>query len=280
MNAEIITAPVDSGNWHQRFGAGVDAIMEAGLSAALVAAGHQIALTEIDEVGDQPGREIGTGFAVCRVIAARAAEATANGRLPVVIAGNCLSAVGAMAGEGADGIVWLDQHGDLNTPETSAYGFLDGMALACALGLCWRPMLATIPGFEPIDPQCAILGDGRDLDPDEKEIIAELGIVRCSVGETSTRLRELAAGGMRRAHLHIDLDVHDPADLPVNQYASPGGPDRATLRQAVADLVAVEVVSGITVTAYDPAGDPDRRVPAAVQLLLTDALDAMDAARC
>ncbi|TIS72728.1 MAG: arginase family protein, partial [Mesorhizobium sp.] len=108
---------------------------------------------EVRDIGkvveDEQEREIGTGFAVCNVVSGEVRIALDNGRFPIVLAGNCLTSAGAVAGEGADAIIWADQHGDLNTPETSTSGFLDGMALATALGLCWRRMAAQIPGFKP-----------------------------------------------------------------------------------------------------------------------------------
>jgi len=67
-------------------------------------------------------------------------DTVAEGDLPVVLAGNCNSCLGTLAGIEADriGIVWLDAHADFNTPETSLSGSLDGMALAAAIGDCPR----------------------------------------------------------------------------------------------------------------------------------------------
>ena len=71
-------------------------------------------------------------------------------RFPVVLAGNCNSYVGTLAGLETDraGVSWFDAHGDFNTPETTTTGFLDGMGLAMASGRCWKAMPETIAWFQ------------------------------------------------------------------------------------------------------------------------------------
>ncbi len=167
MKVSLILASYDSGHYHGGMGQGPDALISGGLVDALKLAGHDVVVEDIGKVGDEQEREIATGFAVCRAVATAVHVARGKDRFPVVLAGNCLTSAGAVAGAAADAIVWADQHGDLNTPETSIYGFLDGMALAVALGLCWRPMAASIPGFQAIDPSRCVLLNARDLDPAE-----------------------------------------------------------------------------------------------------------------
>ena len=183
---------------------------------------------------------------------------------------------GAIAAENADSIIWFDQHGDINTPETSAYGFLDGMALATALGLCWRPMANTIPGFQPVDPAKCMLVDARDLDPDEKALLDQLPIIRAEVGEAADKVVGLKETGVRRTHLHIDLDVHDPDELQVNRYARPGGPQPDALREAASCMARSAPIVGLTLSAYDPAYDAKGEVPPAVGRLMVDFLAALE----
>ena len=147
-----------------------------------------------------------------------------------MLAGNCLTSAGAVAGEAADSIIWADQHGDLNTPETSTYGFLDGMALATVLGLCWRPMANAIPGFKAIDPARCMLVDARDLDPDEKELLETLPVIRAECPDGAGAVGRLKAPAPSARTCIIDLDVHDPEELQVNRYTTPGGPAPEQLR--------------------------------------------------
>jgi arginase len=276
MKLALIVAPYDSGHQHSGFGRGPDAILAAGLVEMLEDAGHEVEVEDIGKVGEAQAREIATGFAVCKAVAAKVSEARDEDRLPIVLTGNCLTANGAAAGEAADSIVWFDQHGDLNTPETSPYGFLDGMSLAIALGLCWKPMAATIPGFHAIDPARCMLVDARDLDPDEKVLLAKLPVIRASAEEAAEKVAALKAAGARRTHLHIDLDVHDPAELQVNRYAEEGGPGADEVRQAVAGICRSLPVAGVTISAYDPVFDAKSEVPPVVGALLVEMLTALE----
>jgi arginase len=276
MRLTIVLAPYDSGHHHAGMGLGPEAILAGGLVEALTLNGHDVAVEDIGEVGDAQGREIATGFAVCRAVAEKVRESIAAGRFPVVLAGNCLTAAGAVAGEGADAIVWADQHGDINTPETSTWGYLDGMALATVLGLCWRPLTASIPGFHTIDPARCLLVDARDLDPDEKRLLESLPILRAPCGDAVAQVEKLKAAGATKAHLHLDLDVHDPALLQANRYATPGGPSPEELRRMACGVARSIPVAGVTISAYDPAYDPKAEVPPLVGELLNELLAALE----
>ena len=276
MKLSIIVAPYDSGRRHEGFGQGPDALLSGGLVEMLTLNGHDVTVDEIGKIKGLDDREIATGFAVCKAVAEKVAESQAHGRFPVVLSGNCLTTCGAVAGEQADSIIWFDQHGDINTPETSAHGFLDGMALATALGLCWRPMAKAIPGFHAVDSAKCMLVDARDLDPDEKVLLENLPVIRAEVGEAAEKVVGLSEAGVRRTHLHIDLDVHDPDALQVNRYAEPGGPEPDAVRAAAACMARSAPIVGLTLSAYDPAFDAKGEVPPAVGRLMVDFLAAME----
>ncbi|UVC15964.1 arginase family protein [Mesorhizobium onobrychidis] len=275
MKLSIILAPYDSGHYHAGFGQGPDAILAGGLVDELALRGHDVIVEDIGEVGDAQRREIATGFAVCRAVATKVDMARDDERFPIVLTGNCLTAAGAVAGDTADSIIWIDQHGDLNTPETSAYGFLDGMALATTLGLCWRPMTSAIAGFQAIDPSRCMLVDARDLDPDERRLLETLPIIRAQWADALDNVGKLKAAGAAQVHLHLDLDVHDPDVLQVNRYARPGGPNPEELRQLVCGLAKSIPIVGVTLSAYDPAFDAKGEVPPVVGQLLGDFLAAL-----
>src|SRR5690606_31652393 len=102
----------------------------------------------------------------------------------------------------ADSVVWFDQHGDLNTPETSTSGFLDGMALATLLGLCWRPLADAIPGFRAVETGRAMLVGGRALDPAEERLLKERSLTRVQCSEAAGKAGGLVEAGATRTHLH------------------------------------------------------------------------------
>lgn len=276
MKLSIILASYDSGHYHGGMGQGPDALISGGLVDALIMAGHDVAVEDIGRVGDDQEREIVTGFAVCNAVAIEVRLARDTGRFPIVLAGNCLTSAGAVAGEGADAIIWADQHGDLNTPETSIHGFLDGMALATVLGLCWRPMAAAIPGFKPVDPARCVLVNARDLDPAEKQLLQTLPVIRTECPGVAQATEKLKAAGAKRVHMHLDLDVHDPKELQANRYVSPGGPSPEQLRDAACAMALAVPVVGITISAYDPAFDARADVPPRVGELLNDLIATIE----
>ncbi|TPL93878.1 arginase family protein [Mesorhizobium sp. B2-3-12] len=276
MKVSLILASYDSGHYHGGMGQGPDALISGGLVDALTLAGHDVTVEDIGRVGDDQEREIATGFAVCNAVSGEVRIARDRGRFPIVLAGNCLTSAGAVAGEGADAIIWADQHGDLNTPETSVHGFLDGMALSTVLGLCWRPMAAAIPGFKPIDPSRCVLVNARDLDPAEEKLLETLPVIRTEcpgVGQATERLK---AAGANSVHMHLDLDVHDPQALQANRYVTSGGPNPEQLRDAACAMALAVPVVGITVSAYDPAFDAQADVPPLVGQLLNDLLATIE----
>ena len=276
MKVSIILASYDSGHYHGGCGQGPDAIIAGGLVDELALHGHEATVEDIEKVGDEQTREIATGFAVCEAVAKKVSGARGLGRFPVVLAGNCLTAAGAIAGEGADSVVWFDQHADINTPETSTSGFLDGMALATILGLCWRPLAGDIPGFAPIEPGLTLLAGVRDLDPAEERLLKEQSVASVQCSEAAGKAGKLKQAGATRTHLHIDLDVHDPEELQVNRYAEPGGPSPDKLREAVGGVARAVPIAGVTFSAYDPIVDPSGDVPPVVGKLLIELLDALE----
>jgi arginase len=272
----IILASYDSGHYHGGMGQGPDALIAGGLVDALTMAGHDVAVEDIGRVGNDQEREIATGFAVCNAVSGEVRIAIDRGRFPIVLAGNCLTSAGAVAGEGADAIIWADQHGDLNTPETSVYGFLDGMALATVLGLCWRSMASAIPGFQPIDPSRCVLVNARDLDPAEQQLLKTLPVIRTECPGVAQAAERLKAAGAKSVHMHLDLDVHDPKELQANRYVTPGGPSPEQLRDAACAMALAVPVVGITVSAYDPAFDAQADVPPLVGQLLNDLIATIE----
>ncbi|TPL77439.1 arginase family protein [Mesorhizobium sp. B2-3-15] len=276
MKVSLILASYDSGHYHGGMGQGPDALISGGLVDALTLAGHDVTVEDIGRVGDGQEREIATGFAVCNAVSGEVRMARDRGRFPIVLAGNCLTSAGAVAGEGADAIIWADQHGDLNTPETSVYGFLDGMALSTVLGLCWRPMAAAIPGFRPIDPARCVLLNARDLDPAEENLLETLPVIRTECPGVAQATEKLKAAGANSVHMHLDLDVHDPKALQANRYVTSGGPNPEQLRDAACAMALAVPVVGITVSAYDPAFDAQADVPPLVGQMLNDLLATIE----
>src|SRR3982751_3052221 len=127
----LIVVPFDSGVGGARMGAGPDALLDAGLVEQLATDGCEVTVARLIPAGAWRA-ELRTAFELHHLIAQEIA-ATPEDTLPLVLGGNCNVAVGAVAGVSTGrepGLIWMDAHGDLNTPETDESGFLDGQGLA------------------------------------------------------------------------------------------------------------------------------------------------------
>jgi len=271
MKTQIIQVPYDSGYRDYRMGRGPANILRH------LNAGDHLAVDNV-EVQGQVSLEVGTSFAVARRIAESVRRAVTNGAFPLVLAGNCLSCVGTLGGLGepSPAVIWLDAHGDFNTPETTVSGFLDGMALATAVGRCWGKLAATIPGFCPVPEKQVVLVGARDFDADERGLLGTSGVH--SVEPSGIRKRgprvelepplAMVRALSGRAYLHIDLDVLDLAEARVNQFACPGGLALEELLETIGLVSGRFTLAAAAITAYDPEYDQDgKAVKAALAVI-------------
>jgi arginase len=246
-------------------GAGPDHLLEAGLETHLRAAGHHVSVQRVEATASDIPAEIATAFELARILSDSVRRAVEQHRLPVVLAGNCMTALGTLAGirDAEPGIIWFDAHGDFNTPETTVGGFLDGMALTAATGRCWVPLASSIPGFQPISDRNVLILGARDLDPLEAVALNSTDVAWLSPELLRQSLdAELDAlrARVRTVYVHLDLDVLDPSVGKVNSYAAPGGLTLEELRATLSGIVQRFRVGAVALTAYDPAYDDDGRV--------------------
>jgi arginase len=160
----------------------------------------------------------------------------------MVMTGDCTVAAGVLAGlqrRGIDpAIVWFDGHGDVQTLETTASGYIGGMALRFLLG--YGPALVGDRlGLRPVAEDRVVLVDARDLDPPEAEYLAGAAIRRQPVTEVDPPDGPI--------YLHIDLDVTDAGDIPGLRYPAAGGPGIAEVAAALERVVGTGRVAGILV---------------------------------
>lgn len=197
---------------------------------------------EADPVEIQVG---GTGkaetvVAVGRAVAQTVAQARQEGRFPLVLSGSCLASVGVLTGlqEGVGSnpaVLWIDAHGDFNTPESSPSGYWDGMALATACG-SGLPEVAREIGLRPVPVSHVVHLAGRDFDLLEEQNIGLFGLMAVppeEIGESPALERLRRGAGGRPLYLHVDLDGLDPGDAPAVSFPVPGGPDFEELLRAL-----------------------------------------------
>lgn len=272
MKLTLIQVPYDSGHYGVRMGRGPLHLIDQGLAGALERAGHDVEVVPVRLDGFLT--EVTSAPLLHRQIAERVAAVRSAGRLPVVLSGNCnTAALGSLAGIGGSGpagVVWMDAHGDLNTPDTTPSGFFDGMAITVAMGRSWPTLTAKLPGFHPLDPRNLIHVGARDFDPPELELMEREGIARIraeDLGGLDAALADLA-GRVDQAYVHMDLDVLDPSELKANLFATPGGITVEEMAEVVHATGRHLKIAAAGITAYDPDHDPEGRGVRAAERLI------------
>ena len=259
---KIIGVPLDLGQSRRGVDMGPSAVRVAGLEARLEALGHEVndagnvgvAIAETKHVGEQNARYLAEITETCTRLAEMVERSLRDGMTPVVLGGDHSVAAGTVAGvaefyrreKKKIGLIWIDAHSDINTPETSPSGNVHGMPVAALLGLGPEP-LANIFGWSPkIAPENTVLVGVRDIDATEKENIRRAGITEVytmrDIDERGMRTvmeEALRAAGRGTAGYHISLDMDwiDPEDAPGVGTPVRGG---ATYREA---HLAMEIIA-------------------------------------
>ena len=260
MRVRLIQVPYHLGHEDVGMGAGPGRLVAAGALDALRSAGYE---AELDRVRTEAAtNEVAASFGVAAGVADRVRDATATSAFPLVLAGNCLTAVGIVAGlDSRDlGVVWFDAHADFNTAEATTSGFVDGMGLSILTGTGWNAMRETVTGYRAVPERDVVLVGARDLDPAERERLAGSPVAAVAAGDFPRGLEAPLDALARRAadaYLHVDLDVLDPAEGRANEYAAPDGLRADALRAAIEAVGARFRVRAAALTAYDPACDPE-----------------------
>lgn len=261
MDIQIFVVPYDSGRLRWRCGAGPEHLLRAGLTSHLQSRGHVV--TNVQVLEDDPAYpavEIRTAFELARRLSTAVGAAHAAGHFALVLAGNCNTAIGTLSGltPARRATFWFDAHGDYNTPETTTTGFLDGMGLAMTTGLCWRRLLATVPGFRPVPAEATFLLGARDLDAPELTLLRESAVTVVEVGQIPDRLPDLLARAELAdtiGYLHLDLDVLDPTVGRANYLPVPNGLSLAQLTGAITAIRAHVALRAAALTSYSPEDD-------------------------
>jgi arginase len=207
--------------------------------------------------------EIAASMGVVHALATCVRDVVGSGGLPVVLAGNCHSCLGTVAGIDQEGLgaVWLDAHADFNTPDTTTTGFFDGMALALLSGAGWPRLREGVAGLRPIPEEHVVLVDARDADEGERERLAASRIRRAGQTELTAALDALRER-VATVYLHVDLDILDPSAGRANPWAVEGGLGTDELLQAIDAVRERFEIRAVAFTAYWPESDPDGAIPA------------------
>ncbi|HEU4323329.1 MAG TPA: arginase family protein [Roseiflexaceae bacterium] len=254
---QLIGVPFDLNRPGERMGATPAALLPRLAGLPLPWAGAPV-LVEPEGLAGEERADLAR---IAAALAAQVRTARAAGAIPVVVGGDCLVSIGTMGGlgEAAAGVVWLDAHGDFNTPETTPSGYLGGMPLAALAGRCLPELTAAAGLHTPVaEKHIALLGP-RDLDPPEQDALAASPVallttaqLRATPEQLGAALESVAAAGP--VYLHLDVDVLDAAVMPGAVYPTSDG---LTLDELAAVLRTVRSrcdVAAVAITAINLAG--------------------------
>jgi arginase len=271
-----------------------DALVSGGLLGELQQSGAEVRSLDPVRLSSQQERQYGAWERLALAngnLADAVAAQVAEGRLAVGLLANCSSLLGMLGGVqrsgaagsgGKVGLVYIDAHGDFNTPETTLSGMLGGMDVAAAAGLCLTRLRVTSKLDPPVPPADMILAGVRDTDPLERQLIDQHRVPELSVadlrqrGEAFRRAFDALSARVSRLYIHIDMDVLDPAEVPGHSLNVKGGPTSAELGAAVTEMFKDPKAVAIGI-ASTPIGnrDPDGRSRRAAYTLIRAALQGV-----
>lgn len=234
----ILGVPLDLGGGRRGTDMGPSAVRVAGLHAEIRRLGLatedlgdlEIPAVETLKARDERARFLPEIARCCREAHALVLDAMDRGSIPVILGGDHSVAAGSISGVASHmrrggqslGLLWVDAHGDVNTPKTTPSGNIHGMPLAAVLGHGARE-LTHIGGFAPkVKPGRTVLVAARDIDPEERPFLAKSGIRVFTMSEIDEkgmrRVMEEAlpilTSGTAGFHVSIDMDGIDPAYAP------------------------------------------------------------------
>ena len=270
----IVEAPYHLGVEGLSVGAGPAKLIESGADRVLGRRGRPAQVEHV-RMWDARSRDLDAVVDVNRLIARAVREGVDQETLPVVLAGNCNSCLGTLAGLGGGdrlGVVWLDAHGDCNTPATSPSGLLEGMSLAMAVGLCHDDLRIRTGLQDVVMGRNVVMLGVRDLDPGEADCLAQNEVtVRppAALDELDDLLVSLRLRS-ERVYLHLDVDVLEPSESPAVNHRVPGGLSLIYAGELLRKIVDTLPVAAIGVTNFNPELDQSgRSLNAILQLLAT-----------
>jgi len=245
----MVGVPMDLGAGRRGVDMGPSAIRIAGVGPSLRQLGYVVEddgdvgvpAPETRAPGDEKARYLEPIYHVCNRLRLRVRRALEHGETPVVLGGDHSIAIGTVSGVAEHyreqgqkiGLIWVDAHGDMNTPDSSPSGNIHGMPLATVLGL-GHPRLVGMGGFSPkVDKDNVCLIGLRDIDDTERDIVRESGIHAYTMRDVDERgMRSImaeaigfASNGTSGFHVSFDLDGMDPHDVPGTGTPVKGGID-------------------------------------------------------
>jgi len=289
----VIGAALDLGQGRRGVDMGPSAIRYAGLDARLDELGHEYvdcgnvetAVAEATTAGDEQARFLPQIKDTSQRIAALVARAAREDSVPVVLGGDHSVALGSLAGlaevHGPGGTIWIDAHGDLNSPDTSPSGNVHGMVLAAVLGLAGDRFRGDGWGLPAVAPGRVALVGVRSLDDGERQVLRELDAKVFTMSEVDRLGIERAireslthVAGPGFVHVSLDMDAVDPEVAPGVGTPVRGGLSYREAHLAMELIAESGLASSFDVVEVNPILDRENETAQLAVELVASALGA------
>jgi arginase len=289
----IIGAALDLGAGRRGVDMGPSAIRYAGLDARIRGLGYEVddrgnvgtAVAEAIEAGDEHARFLRQIKETCRHIADLVADTAGEGSIPLVLGGDHSVALGTLGGlhraQGPGGVIWLDAHGDLNSPETSPSGNVHGMVLAAALGRAGERFGGDGWDLPALVPNRVALIGVRSLDDGERELLRDLDALVFTMSDVDRlgvehAVREALGhvAGPGFVHVSLDMDVVDPESAPGVGTPVRGGLNYREAHLAMELIAESELATSFDVVEVNPILDRENETGKLAVELVSSALGA------
>ena len=294
QKVRIIGVPMDLGQSRRGVDMVPSALRVAGLQARLKHLGHQvedignIPVKQPEEmpVGEKRAKYMAEIAETCKDLAEIVQKCLEEDFVPLVLGGDHSIAAGAVSGVAAHfrkekkqiGYIWLDAHGDMNTPESSPSGNVHGMPLAAVMGY-GAPELVDLLGFKPkVEPQNIVLVGVRDLDLQERRLVKKSGVRVFTMRDIDERgMREVMADALKYAtddtdgiSVSLDMDFVDPSDAPGVGTPVRGGVTYREAHLAMEMIADSDAMASMEVVEINPVIDEHNRTALlGVELILS-----------
>lgn len=238
----IFGVPMDLGQQRRGVDMGPSALRYAGLDTALRALGHTVTdngnlnvpLPEHEPPDKSTARHLQSIAGVCRDVYDKCLASLHQNESAIFLGGDhsiSIGTVSAMHGYSGDvGVIWVDAHGDFNTPDITPSGNVHGMSLACLMGLGPSELVNIGSVGAKLKPSQAVILGARDLDDNEKVLLREQGVLVITMRDVDEMGASAAAhraldylGGLNKIHISLDMDSLDPLEAPGVGTPVPGG---------------------------------------------------------
>ncbi len=274
---------MDLGQSRRGVDMGPSALRGAGLQTSIKKLGLQVedignlSVKQPEEmpIGEKRAKYMQEIAETCGDVAAAAEKALSEGFLPLVLGGDHSIAAGVAAGVANHfrkekkqiGYLWLDAHGDMNTPESSPSGNVHGMPLAAIMGY-GAPELVDLLGFKPkAEPGNIVIVGARDLDAQERKIVKKSGIHVFTMRDIDERgMREVMSDALKYAMddtagiaVSLDMDFVDPSDAPGVGTPVRGGVTYREAHLAMEMIADTESMVSLEVVEINPILDEHNR---------------------